>query len=102
MFIKISKTGNSATIHESEVLSAFEIRSPENNPEKIVEIIGNNSSVAHSDHIWVSISWVLSQIQHKQDTKWEKEFENMITYANSKGWLSEDFSNLLAHIDIYT
>ena len=102
MFIKISKTENSATIHESEVLSSFEIRSPENNPEKIVEIIGNNSSVAHFDHIWVSISWVLSQIQHKHDTKWEKEFENMITYANSKGWLSEDQTHLLAHIEIST
>ena len=34
--------------------------------------------------------------------EWEKEFENMITYANSKGWLSEDQTHLLAHIEIST
>tara|TARA_B100000902_G_scaffold104014_1_gene106240 strand:- start:3337 stop:3645 length:309 start_codon:yes stop_codon:yes gene_type:complete len=100
MFIQISVLENTATIHESEVLTSFEIRSLENDPKQIVSIMGNESSVADDNHVWVSIAWVLQQVEHKHNADWKQQFEKMIGYANSKGWLNEKQTHLQAHIEI--
>lgn len=100
MFIEISISENQATIHESEILNSFDIRSSELDPQEIIKIIGNESSVADNDHIWISIAWILSQLQHQHDSEWREQFENMITYAKSKGWVNEDHTHLQAHIEI--
>ena len=98
MFIQISASENTATIPESEVLTSFEIRSPEADPIRIVSIMGNHSSVADDNHVWVSIAWVRQQVEHKHDADWKQQFANMIGYADSKGWLNEKQTHLQAHI----
>ncbi len=100
MFIQISTPENSAIIYESEILTSFEIRSSEADPKRIVSIMGNQSSVANDNHVWVSIEWILQQIEHKHDADWKQQFENMIRYADSKGWLNEKQTHLQAHIEI--
>mgnify|MGYP001190871711 FL=1 len=100
MFIQINASENTATIQESEVLTSFEIRSQETDPKRIASIINNQSSVADDNHVWVSIAWVLQQVEHKHDADWKQQFENMIRYADSKGWLNEKQTHLQAHIEI--
>ncbi|MBT95016.1 MAG: hypothetical protein CL431_03500 [Acidimicrobiaceae bacterium] len=100
MFIQISVSENQATIHQSEILNTFEIRSSEPDPEEIIRIIGNKSTIIDSDHIWVSITWILNQVQHQHDSEWKEQFENMVSYAKSKGWVNESQTHLQAHIEI--
>ena len=100
MFIRVSASENTATIHESDILTSFEIRSPEADPKRIVSIMGNHSFVADDNHVWVSIAWVRQQVEHKHDADWKEQFANMIGYADSKGWLNEKQTHLQAHIKI--
>ena len=100
MFIQISASENTATIHESDILTSFEILSPDADPKRIVSIMGNHSSVADDNHVWVSIAWVRQQVEHKHDADWKQQFANMIGYADSKGWLNENQTHLQAHIKI--
>ena len=100
MFIQISASENSATIHESEVLTSFEIRSTVTDPKRIVSIMGNQSSVTDDNHVWVSIAWVLQEVEHKHNADWKQQFANMIGYADSKGWLNAKQTHLQAHIEI--
>lgn len=44
----------------------------------------------------IQIEWILNAIDH--DSGWRKHFDSMVRYAESRGWVSEDGTAILAHI----
>ena len=58
---------------------------------------------AHPDaaegHAWVHVDWVRAQAEGAADPGWAAEFEGMLGYARSKGWLNEAGTAIAAHIE---
>jgi hypothetical protein len=46
----------------------------------------------------VAVDWVRNASGKAGSPTWENQFSTMLTYAAGKGWLSEDGSHILAHL----
>lgn len=47
---------------------------------------------------WVSITWLRSQLADQMASYWAS-FDEMVSYAESQGWLSSDQTALQAHVE---
>lgn len=50
------------------------------------------------DHVWLSIDGLKSI--GPNENAWKQSFDEMISYANKAGWVSEDKSLVRAHVDL--
>ena len=100
MFISIDLETITASIKESEVLTAFHIESPEHNEDAVASIIGNGAEAAGDAHVWVSIEWITRNVEGEVPSNWEEDFSGMVQYATSKGWVNESETHLKAHIKV--
>lgn len=64
--------------------------------EKCLESISAGHS-ADGDHVFISIEWLLENAPAR-DYAWRKQFDDMVSFARSKGWLSSDGLAIQAHI----
>jgi len=99
VFIQIDLSNNGASIQDVRTLTEFEIRSQEINAEQTSSLIGGGSYVKDESHVWVSINWILENIKEEVNDDWNMEFNKMIAYAKTKGWVNEKETHLQAHIE---
>lgn len=57
-------------------------------------------SVQDAHHAAIAIDFIRAQAgELAQQTEWQTGFNNMLAYAKTKGWLTEDGQAVLAHIE---
>ena len=60
-----------------------------------------NSGAGHrvgADQVAVTVAW-LRATAHGVDETWEQSFQQMLDFAGTKGWLTDDGAAVLAHIE---
>ena len=50
------------------------------------------------NHLWIDIAFVRELAGDAADAEWESQFDGMLAYANSKGWIDEPANRVEAHI----
>jgi len=64
-----------------------------------VAVFGGRAAVSVRDnHLWIDIAFVQELAGDAADTEWQAQFEGMLAYANSKGWIDEPANRVEAHI----
>jgi len=91
-------SNHEATIHDLDDLRELQVltRGATRDETDAALVAANLGSVA-ADHAWLAVTALQSAGTGRGDA-WEKEFADMIDYAGTQGWLSEDRLLVRAHL----
>lgn len=59
---------------------------------------GAGTLAEDGEHALIEIGWV-RQAAVGVGPQWEQEFEGMLDYARGQGWIDEDASSIVAHLE---
>ncbi|MFC5060727.1 hypothetical protein [Actinomycetospora atypica] len=71
-------------------------------PEKIREVLAENEAgelLPDGAHVMIPIATLRRLAEGRVSEGWDAEFEKMISYAGTKGWLSDDGTAVRAHLE---
>ena len=51
------------------------------------------------EHLWIGISQLRLAAAPANDPNWPSQYDGMIRYATTKGWVDERFQRVRVHID---
>jgi hypothetical protein len=91
----------SVALAEPEDCRRFHIQvTGEGTLETVAEAI-DRSGAGHldGDHAYIAIDWIRSRAEGRVPSDWPANFDAMIGFARSKGWLDEDGGAIQAHIE---
>ena len=98
MFVRVDTSAGTATLEEAEDCTKFH-----------VELVGSDGSEAMAsalgdlgrvddDHVWIDPDGVRRLAAGRVGDGWAGDFEGMVGYASSKGWV-DDSGAIRAHIE---
>ena len=61
---------------------------------------GRAAASERDNHLWIDIALVLELAGDAADAEWQDQFNGMLAYANSKGWIDETANRVEAHIQL--
>ena len=59
---------------------------------------GRAAASERDNHLWIDIAFVRELAGDAADAEWEAQFDGMLAYANSKGWIDEAANRVEAHL----
>lgn len=59
---------------------------------------GRAAASERDNHLWIDIAFVRDLAGDAADAEWQVQFDGMLAYANSKGWIDEPANRVEAHI----
>lgn len=83
---------------DQNTFTAFDVLAPDLDAKQVLEGLGERAGPSDEpDHVFISISAVRS-LAGPVDQAWEQDFQAMLDYAGSKGWLNAAGDHIKAHI----
>lgn len=101
MIVRVDRAGQ-ASLDNPEDCKKFHVEASGGDVEAVGRAVGSpagGSGEAPPDHVWVPIAWVRSQAAGRVGDGWAGDFDAMVGYARSKGWLNEAGDAIAAHIE---
>ena len=99
MFIQVFAERRQAEVHEVDELRSFSVAvAGEVNDVELgaaLEPLGR----LESDHAWISIERLRAACHRTGDDQWSADFDAMVAYAGSRGWVDQSGTELRAHVD---
>lgn len=95
MFIAIADT---ITLEDAGNFREFHVAI---NGDVAAAVTAFDGAAAPSDrdnHLWIDIAFVRQLAGDVADAEWQAQFDGMLAYANSKGWIDEAADRVEAHI----
>jgi len=90
--------GDSVSIQQPADLRRFHVEADSSDEQLVGAALGAAGHAAESGHVWVSADWIRATVSGVDDN-WSGEFDQMLAYAASQGWLNEDRTHIKAHIE---
>ena len=59
---------------------------------------GRATASERDNHLWIDIAFVQELAGDAADAEWQAQFDGMLAYANSQGWINEAANRVEAHI----
>ncbi|MHA7223958.1 hypothetical protein ACX80S_16820 [Arthrobacter sp. RHLT1-20] len=87
------------TLMESGDFTKFHVSVPADAPHELLPSCLQSTGAGHPvdpEHVAVSVKWLRDNAP--VEPVWEAGFEAMISYAATKGWVSDDGTTLTAHV----
>lgn len=95
MFIAIADT---ITLEDVDNFREFHV-AIEGSVTAAVAAFGGRAAASERDnHLWIDIAFVRDLAGDAADAEWQVQFDGMLAYANSKGWINESANRVEAHI----
>ncbi len=89
---------DSITLEDTDNFVEFHVVA-EGDAAAVVEAFGNRAALSERDnHLWIDIALVRELAGSAATAEWESQFEAMLAYAASKGWIDEAADRVEAHI----
>ena len=66
-------------------------------PDLVLTLAG--CGVVEEDHVWVDVEVVRRLALFSTGEDWDAQFEAMVEYAGTKGWLDDDGHRIRAHVE---
>lgn len=98
MYVEITGA-HRATVHELDNLRELEVRTHGTTREDTdAALVAAGLGSVAADHAWLGVTALREAGADRGDT-WDKGFADMVEYAGSHGWLSEDGLLVRAHLN---
>ncbi|MEZ5232213.1 MAG: hypothetical protein R2755_15090 [Acidimicrobiales bacterium] len=101
MFVRISAAGATPELVEPEDCKKFHVASGlvgAGNTE-VASALGDWAAGATDDHVWIRVDAVQAAAAGRVPEGWAADFDAMVGYAGSKGWLNEAGDAIAAHVE---
>jgi hypothetical protein len=100
MYVELDVAAGRCQVLEADDLKRFSVRVTEPaGSEELSRALGSLGQLA-GDHAWINIETLRTQSGRADDPEWSAQFDGMIAYAVSKGWVDETHQSLRAHLDV--
>jgi len=97
--MRISVDGSDTSLLEPDVFTSFDVVAPNLSTNEVLAALGEGGAPSSEpDHVFVAIAAVRSMAGDAADRHWEEQFQAMLTYAASKGWLNDAGDKIMAHL----
>lgn len=98
MYVEITST-HEATIHDLDNLRELQVRTHgATRDETDAALVAAGLGSVAADHAWLGVT-ALQAAGADRGESWEQGFTDMIGYAGTQGWLSEDRLLVRAHLN---
>ncbi len=95
----ITADGEVELEHPGEFTS-FSVAAVDPEVSVVLEALGEHGSqTSEDDHVFVAIEAVRRLAGENVDDTWESGLSKMVTYAGTKGWMSDSGEAIKAHIE---
>lgn len=91
--------GDSVRLDEPEDLKGFKVVVTSGDEVSAERALGSVGRMLDRETAWIRAGAVRALAHGRVDDDWEEGFEAMLGYAASKGWLSDDGSEIQAHVE---
>lgn len=101
MFVRVDVPAAATTLQEPEDCKKFHVEAsgvPEGSLDAVLAALGSWASGGDDGHVWVSIDAVRSAAAGRVGDGWAADFDGMVAYAGTKGWLNAAGDGIQAHI----
>lgn len=101
MFVRIDAAGATPELVEPQDCKKFHVASGlagASNSE-VAAALGGWADGATDDHVWIRVDALLAAAEGRVPEGWRAEFDAMVGYAASKGWLNEAGDAIAAHVE---
>ena len=101
MIVRVDVAAGSASLDDAENCKQFHVAASGGDTAAVAAALGAAGSGvgAPTDHVWIDIDWVRSQAAGRVAEDWAPNFDGMVGYARSKGWLNDTGNAIQAHIE---
>ena len=99
MIVVVDVDQGSVELRDADNFGAFHVETPGSGSTvaRIAEVLGTPIPEADG-HVWVPTQLVREKAAATTDESWNEQFDGMLGYASSKGWLSDDGAWIQAHV----
>ena len=95
MFIAITDT---VTLEDEANFREFHVAIDGDVDDAVAAFEGRAAASERDNHLWIDIDFVLDLAGAAADDEWQAQFDAMLAYANSNGWIDETANRVEAHI----
>ena len=95
MFIAIADT---ITLEDAGNFREFHVAIDGDVAAAVAAFDGRATASERDNHLWIDIALVQELAGDAVDAEWQSQFDGMLAYANSKGWIDEAANRVEAHI----
>ena len=99
MIVDITDSG--VTLTDPDDLRRFHSHVPLGVTDDAVDAVLARTGAGHrvgADQVAVNVTWLRASASGV-DENWERSFQQMLDFAGTKGWLTDDGGAVLAHIE---
>jgi hypothetical protein len=93
-------TDGAAVLAEPDDCGRFEVRVADGLPTGTLDTVLSTTGAGRrsgSDQVAVNVAW-LRTVARDVQADWPDRFDKMLTFAGTKGWLTDDGTAVLGHI----
>lgn len=88
------------TLRGEDDLTRFSVQVPKDSSAELISNALVNGGAGHlkGDEVAVDVEW-LRQCTRSRSEQWNRDFERMLAYASSRGWMDPTGRAVIAHIE---
>ena len=94
MIIAVDASGK-VSLQEADNFRGFKVVASLSDKTKLGEVL-KSAGRYDGEHAWITKAWLIQQAP--KDPNWRNEFDKMVAFAQSKGWVEGDA--IRAHVEI--
>ncbi|MEM7339417.1 MAG: hypothetical protein AAF467_12265 [Actinomycetota bacterium] len=101
MFIRLDFATGALTLEQPDDCTAFHVEAvgaSAPTTTSVADGLGLVGRVADDEHVWVEMASVRQMASGQVEPGWPDDFDAMVDFARSNGWVDESGSALRAHI----
>lgn len=91
--------GDDVRMDDPEDLKGFKVVVKSGDDATVAQALKSVGRVVDRETAWIRTGAVRALAHSRVDSDWDEGFEAMLEYAASKGWLSDDGSEIQAHVE---
>jgi hypothetical protein len=100
MYVDVDTASGHTVVREADDLTSLSVRIGQAADHQAVALaLGPLGRVDGGAHAWLDVAELRAAAGRAADPTWLSEFEKMISYAASQGWVNEDGTAVRAHIE---
>ena len=95
MYLAVTDT---ITLEDAHNFREFHIATDADVPATVAAFAGRAAASERDNHLWIDIAYVRELAGPAADAEWNTQFESMLAYAATKGWIDTPTNRVEAHL----
>lgn len=103
MYLEIDPSEGRTNVHDLDDLKSFSVRASDQTDRALLaQALAPLGQFDGEEHAWIDIDALREASGRSDDLGWTAQFDAMVAYASSKGWVNEGGTALRAHLESVT